>query len=100
MLGRINLFWSGAGGFLTLFCFHEILAYHQSRTPKWLGGPLVYGGMVVGLLFGLSIVFFLGIEEPREASSKPATTESDNDPPESEEEGPHSAEENELKPSA
>jgi hypothetical protein len=66
MLGRLNLFWAGAGGFLALFCFNEILAYHLSRTPKWLGGPLVYGGMVVGLLFGLSIVAFLGIEAPRE----------------------------------
>lgn len=100
MLGRINPFWSGAGGFLTLFCFHEILAYHQSRTPKWLGGPLVYGGMVVGLLLGLSIFFFLGIEEPREVSSRPAAEESKEDPSEPEEEGPHDAEENELKPSA
>jgi hypothetical protein len=63
MLGRLNLFWAGAGGFLSLFCLNEIVAYHLSRTPKWLGGPLVYGGMVVGLIFGLSVVAFLGIEQ-------------------------------------
>lgn len=69
MIGRLNLFWAGAGGFLALFCLNEIIAYHLSRTPRWLGGPLVYGAMVVGLLLGLSVMAFLGIEEPREASA-------------------------------
>lgn len=69
MLGRVNLFWSGAGGFLTLFCTNEILAFHLSKTPKWLGGPLVYGGMIVGWILGISIVLFLGIEEPREPNA-------------------------------
>ena len=71
MIGRLNLFWAGAGGFLALFCLNEIIAYHLSRTPKWLGGPLVYGAMVVGLALGLSIMAFLGFEEPREASASP-----------------------------
>lgn len=68
MLQRLNVFWLGAGGFLLLFCVNEIIAYHLSRAPKWLGGPLVYGGMVVGALLGLMIMAFLGVEEPREAS--------------------------------
>lgn len=84
MIGRLNLFWAGAGGFLALFCLNEIIAYHLSRTPKWLGGPLVYGAMVVGLVLGLSVVAFLGIEEPREATAgladpPPPTAEPDTD---------------------
>jgi len=69
MLGRINIFWAGAGGFLALFCTNEIIAYNLSRAPLWLGGPLAYGGMFVGLVLGLSIAAFLGIEEPREATA-------------------------------
>jgi hypothetical protein len=69
MLSRINVFWLGAGGFLALFCGNEIVAYHLSRTPRWLGGPMIYAACVVGLLAGLSVMAFLGIEEPREEAS-------------------------------
>jgi hypothetical protein len=87
MIGRLNLFWAGAGGFLALFCLNEIIAYHLSRAPKWLGGPLIYGAMVVGLALGLSIVAFLGIEEPREATASPA----DAPPPAEPDEAPEDA---------
>jgi hypothetical protein len=89
MLGRINIFWAGAGGFLALFCFNEIVAYHLSRTPKWLGGPLVYGAMVVGLLLGLSVMAFLGVEPEREA---PETTPGSSETPSPATEGPGAGE--------
>ncbi|MDW8250285.1 MAG: hypothetical protein RMJ98_13400 [Myxococcales bacterium] len=79
MIGRLNLFWAGAGGFLSLFCLNEILAYHLSRTPKWLGGPLVYGAMVVGLVLGLSVMAFLGVEAPREAQEEEVCGEVDDE---------------------
>lgn len=69
MIGRFNLFWLGAGGFLVLFCVNEIVAYHQAAVRMWLGGPLSYAGMVVGVLVGTSIALFLGIEEPVEGGS-------------------------------
>lgn len=67
LLRRLNIFWLGAGGFLSLFCANEIAAYHLSRTPKWLGGPMIYVAMCVGLALGLAVMAFLGIEEPHEA---------------------------------
>lgn len=75
MIGRFNLFWLGAGGFLVLFCLNEIVAYHLAAVPLWLGGPLSYAGMVVGALVGVSIAVFLGVEEPVEGATSvvPAT---------------------------
>ncbi len=71
MLGRFNLFWIGAGGFLTLFCVNEIIAYHQSLVPMWLGGTLSYVGMVIGAFLGLTVMAFLGVE-PVRGDSGPA----------------------------
>lgn len=82
MLQRLNFFWLGAGGFLTLFCANEIIAYHLSRTPKWLGGPMSYAGMVVGVVIGLSVAAFLGVEEPREALAADESDAEGDDPDE------------------
>jgi hypothetical protein len=82
ILHRLNVFWLGAGGFLALFCANEIIAYHLSRTPKWLGGPMSYAGMVVGVVIGLSVAAFLGVEEPRETLAA-----DESDPGEDDEEG-------------
>lgn len=67
-MDRLNFFWLGAGGFLTLFCVNEIIAYHTMRVTLWLGGPLSYAGMVVGAVLGVSVMSFLGVEEPPEES--------------------------------
>jgi hypothetical protein len=77
MIGRFNLFWLGAGGFLVLFCVNEIVAYHLAAVPLWLGGPLSYAGMVVGALVGVSIAVFLGVEEPVEGGTPAAAAAAD-----------------------
>lgn len=62
-LGRIDLFWMGAGGFLTLFGANEIIAYASHPVPRWLGGPLALAGEIVAVSIGLSVMYGLGLRE-------------------------------------
>jgi hypothetical protein len=62
-LRRVNVFWLGAGGFLTLFCADELISFFQSRVRMWLGGPALAVADVVGILVGLSILRFLAVED-------------------------------------
>jgi len=66
LLRRVNPFWFGAGALLVWFAVDEIVAYHQARVTRWLGGPLSLAGMIVAALVGVIIVYTLGIEEPPE----------------------------------
>ena len=84
-IGRFNLFWLGAGGFLTLFCVNEIIAYRQAVVPMWLGGPLSVAGMVVGALLGLSVMAFLGIEPSAEETAGGDSPDDEADETESDE---------------
>lgn len=72
-IGRVNLFWSGAGFFLTLFCVNEVIAYAQAPVRAWLGGPLVLVACLIGAMIGVSVMAFLGIEEPPEEPAKKPT---------------------------
>lgn len=64
VIGRVDVFWMGAGGFLTLFGANEIVAYATHPVPRWLGGPLVLAGEIVAVLIGLAVMYGLGIREP------------------------------------
>lgn len=66
MVSRVNLFWFGAGLLLTVFGANEVVAYHLARVPRWLGGPLAYGGAWVAVALGVFVVWAYGFEEPRE----------------------------------
>ena len=64
VLGRIDVFWMGAGGFLTLFGTNEVIAYATHAVPRWLGGPLALAGEIVAIFVGLAVMYGLGIREP------------------------------------
>ncbi len=64
VIGRVDVFWMGAGGFLTLFAVNEIVAYATHPVPRWLGGPLALGGEIVAVVVGLAVMYGLGIREP------------------------------------
>ncbi len=74
-LRKINVFWLGAGALLFLFNTNEIVAHHMVRVPRWLGGPVIYAGAVVGALLGVLVMAFLGVRpevEPESSASAPA----------------------------
>jgi hypothetical protein len=64
LLRRLDLFWLGAGGFLTLFGANELIAYATSPVPRWLGGPLVVVAEALAVLIGLAVMYGLGVREP------------------------------------
>lgn len=64
VIGRVDVFWMGAGGFLTLFGANEIVAYATHPVPRWLGGPLALAGEILAVLIGLTVMYGLGIREP------------------------------------
>jgi hypothetical protein len=66
LLRRINPFWLAAGLLLTWFGLDELIAFHVTRVPRWLGGPIVHFGEVVVTLAGLVVLYTLAIEEKRE----------------------------------
>jgi hypothetical protein len=71
---RLDPFWLGAGGFLTLFGANELIAYGTSPVPRWLGGPLVVVGECVAVVVGLAVMYGLGVREPL-VESAPAETD-------------------------
>lgn len=64
VIGRVDVFWMGAGGFLTLFAANEIVAYATHPVPRWLGGPLALAGEILAAVIGLAVMYGLGIREP------------------------------------
>ena len=64
VIGRVDVFWMGAGGFLTLFGANEVIAYATHPVPRWLGGPLALAGEIVAVVLGLAVMYGLGIREP------------------------------------
>ena len=70
LLRRVNLFWLAAGGLLTWFGVDELIAFHLTKVPRWLGGPLAHAGAVVATLFGLIVLYTLAIEEKPEPGSE------------------------------
>ena len=66
MLRRINWFWTGAGALLTLFGTNELVAFHRTKVPRWLGGNLALAGEIVAVIVGITIIYTLGIEEEPE----------------------------------
>jgi hypothetical protein len=71
---RLDPFWLGAGGFLTLFGANELIAYATSPVPRWLGGPLVVVGECVAVVVGLAVMYGLGVREPL-VETAPAETD-------------------------
>ncbi len=63
-MSRLDFFWLGAGGFLTLFGANEIIAYATHPVPRWMGGPLALVGEILAVLVGLAIMYGLGLREP------------------------------------
>ena len=72
LLRRVNFFWLGCGALLTWFGVDELIAFHMSRVPRWLGGPIAHVGVAVAALAGLVILYTLAIEEKREDGDEPA----------------------------
>jgi hypothetical protein len=84
LLRRINVFWFGAGSFLTLFAANEIVAFRTMKVARWLGGPVALGGEIVALLVGLTVIYTLGIEdlpeeEPETSAVRDAKDDVDDD---------------------
>lgn len=71
-LERLDPFWLGAGGFLTLFGANELITYASAPVPRWLGGPLIVVGETLAVLVGLAVMYGLGIREPPPRESAPA----------------------------
>ena len=76
-IGRVDVFWMGAGGFLTLFGANEIVAYATHPVPRWLGGPLALAGEIVAVLVGLAVMYGLGLREPAPPEPAPAAPPAD-----------------------
>ncbi len=68
---RLSPFWLGAGLLLALFGTNEIVAYHLSRVPRWLGGPLAYGGAWIAVAVGVFVIWAYGVEDPPEDDQPP-----------------------------
>ena len=70
LLRRVNPFWLAAGGLLTWFGVDELIAFHLTKVPRWLGGPLAHAGAAVATLLGLIVLYTLAIEEKPEPGSE------------------------------
>lgn len=58
---RVDFFWLGAGGLLTLYGTNEILAWRASHVRLWLGGNFSPAGGAIAVACGLLVIVALGL---------------------------------------